>query len=126
MDELKLLIEMVSHLPAMAMWVLVGFWAYKVIFIGSVYGLIRFVASRLFDSIKWWKTAQEQKEIRPMLDGICITGTVQGLMTQLHRLRGINTGIQSQYIHDCSVEWLRHAIDEKMERDAAAKKPRAA
>lgn len=121
MDELKVLVEMVSHLPAMAMWVLVGFWAYKVVVIGSLYGVIRFVAGGLFGYLKARKTEVQYQEIRPMLDGVCISGTVGALMGQLHRLRGVNVSIGSTYIHDSSVEWLRQAIDEKMDRDAATK-----
>ena len=43
MDELKILIGMVADLPQLAIWVLVAFYAYKVVVIGSVYGLLRFV-----------------------------------------------------------------------------------
>lgn len=35
MDELKLLIEMVSNLPSLAVWVLVGYLAYKVAVVGG-------------------------------------------------------------------------------------------
>ncbi len=35
MEELKLLIEMVADLPQMALWVLVGFFVYKVVIVGS-------------------------------------------------------------------------------------------
>ena len=49
MDELKLLIEMVANLPQMAIWVLVAFWAYKVVVIGSIYGVIRLAIVKLHD-----------------------------------------------------------------------------
>jgi len=41
MDELKLLIDMVANLPTLAVWVLVGYLAYKVVVVGSIYGVIR-------------------------------------------------------------------------------------
>ena len=41
MEELRELIELISKLPTLAVWVLVAFWIYKVIVIGSVYGLIK-------------------------------------------------------------------------------------
>lgn len=116
MEELKLLIEMVANLPAMAMWVLVGFFAYKVIIIGSIYGLIRFIAERLF----LWATKPELKEIRPALDGMTISGNLEALVAQLHRVRGRRTSIKSEYIHGCSVDWLREAIDAKIEAEAEA------
>ena len=118
MEELKLLIDMVSNLPAMAMWVLVGFFAYKVVIIGSIYGVIRFVCGRLFDFLEKKKAREvEYKEIRPMLDGLCIRATTDSLIAQLHRVRGRGLSISSEYIHQQSVDWLRDAIDKKIERD---------
>ena len=112
MEELKVLVDMVAHLPQMALWVIAFFFVYKVTVIGSIYGVIRFVTSSLFS----WLTSKkvDYKEIRPMLDGICISGTVNGLMTQLHRVKGKGTGINSDYIHKQSVDWLREAIDAKI------------
>lgn len=124
MDELKLLIEMVAHLPAMALWVLVGFFAYKVAIIGSIYGVIRFVAGRLFDWLQQEKAREvEYKEIRPMLDGMCIKAETDRLIAQLNRVRGRGLSIGSEYIHGASVDWLRDAIDKKIEADTAKAKP---
>jgi hypothetical protein len=121
MDELKLLIEMVAHLPAMALWVLVGFFAYKVVIVGSIYGVIRFVAGRLFDWLQQQKAREvEYKEIRPMLDGMCIKTETDRLIAQLNRVRGKGVGIKSDYIHAQSVEWLRDAIDKKIESEASS------
>ncbi len=52
-DELKELIQLVNGLPHLALWVAAGFWAYKVIVIGSIYGLIRFFIEKAHD----WLTA---------------------------------------------------------------------
>lgn len=48
MEELKQLVEIVSHLPEYVMWVLLGFLFYKLFVIGSIYSLIRFVVDKLF------------------------------------------------------------------------------
>lgn len=125
MEELRLLIEMVSHLPAMAMWVLVGFFAYKVAIVGSIYGVIRFVAGKLFDWLRAEKTKVEYREIRPVLDGMCVKAATELLIGQLHRLRGKGLSIPSEYIHEKSVDWLRDAIDDKIAKDDAEKKPSA-
>jgi len=119
MNELKLLIEMVKDLPAMALWVLVGFWAYKVIFIGSCYGVIKLAISKIHDVLIARKV--EYKEIRAMVDGICIHGETSALMSQLHRLRNKGTHLKDGegYIHSKSVQWLCEAIDEKEARDLA-------
>lgn len=130
MNELKLMCELVSGLPNMALWVIAALFAYKVVFIGSVYGVIRFSVDRLY---KWLVTEKakpprevEYKEIRPMLDGICIKATTDALIAQLHRLKGKGISIESEYIHAQSVDWLRQAIDDKCEKDLAEKKPKNA
>ena len=121
MEELKLLVEMVRDLPQMALWVIAFFFVYKVAVIGSIYGVIRLAI------VKWhsWKTtpkhALETKEIRPMLDGMCIRGELNSLIGQLHRLRGRGIGISSEYIHRQSVDWLREAIDDRIAKDEEAK-----
>lgn len=121
MEELKLLIDLVANLPAMALWVLVGFFAYKVVIIGSIYGVIRFVAGRLFDWLQQRKAREvEYKEIRPMLEGMCIKAETDRLIAQLNRLRGKGLNIESDYIHSQSVDWLRDAIDQKIDREREA------
>ena len=115
MEELKLLIEMVANLPAMAMWVLLGFFAYKVIVVGSIYGVIRYTVEKLHSYLVTRKV--EYKEIRPLLDGMCIRTQTDHLISQIRRIRGRGVNIDSEYIHEQSVEWLREAIDAKIEAD---------
>jgi len=110
MDELKLLIEMVANLPSMALWVLVGFWAYKVICIGSIYGVIRLAITKAHD----WLSNPRSKEIRPLLEGLVISGEMEELIRQLKRIRNKGFNSNSSYIHGSDVEWLSQAIDEKI------------
>lgn len=119
MEELKMLVDMVAHLPQMALWVALGFWAYKVIVIGSVYGVIRFVVDKTHSWLTTPKHELKKMEIRPMLDGMAITGQTDALIAQLHRLRShVNGGSSGlTFMHANSVEWLRAAIDEKIERE---------
>lgn len=49
MEELQLLVNMVANLPSMALWVLAGFFAYKTIIIGSIYGVTRLGIIKLHD-----------------------------------------------------------------------------
>lgn len=109
MEELKLLVEMVADLPQMALWVLAGFWAYKVIVIGSIYGLIRFIVEKAHS----WLTSPKDKNVRLMLDGECISGSASDLVTQLHRIKRA-TGV---YIHGSDVRWLADAITDKLEKE---------
>jgi uncharacterized membrane protein YhiD involved in acid resistance len=120
MEELKILVDMVAHLPTMAVWVLCGYLVYKVAVVGSIYGVIHFGLAQLFGWLKTNKAREvEYKELRVMLDGVCIRAAIEPLMAQLHRLRGKAVSIDSSYIHDSSVEWLREAIDAKIALEKA-------
>jgi hypothetical protein len=100
MDELKLLIEMVASLPAMAVWVLVGFYAYKVVVIGSIYGVIRLAIVKTHN----WLVAPKTTIYK--LDGLALNETVAlSLAAQLSRLS------DSAYIHASDVAKLAAAID---------------
>jgi hypothetical protein len=118
LDELKLLVEMVAKLPSMALWVIAFFFAYKVVVVGSIYGVIRLGIERAHS---WLTTPKEQMvEMRGMLDGVCISLAVGPLMNQIRRVIGKGITIQSNYIHESSVDWLRQAIDDKIAKDIAA------
>ena len=120
MEELKLLINMVEKLPALAIWVGVIFFAYKVVVVGSVYGIIRFLAKTVASVIG---KHRGDVELRGLLEGECITydGTHVKLIAQLKRLKGIhlvvalgsNTSSRS-YIHTPDVKWLENAIDKAL------------
>lgn len=117
MEELKVLVDMVAHLPAMALWVIAFFFAYKVIVVGSIYGVIRYVAEKMFAWLTAKKVNIETKEIRTTLDGMCIQGEADRLITQIHRIRGKGVSIKTDYVHTASVDWLREAIDAKIESE---------
>lgn len=126
MDELKTLIEMVEGLPNAALWVIAAVFVYKVVVIGSIYGVIRFAIDKLHSWAVARKTREvEYKEIRPMLDSMTISGELDHLIAQIHRLRGRGCGIRSEYIHGRSIDWLREAIDDKIEKDDLATKTKA-
>lgn len=58
------------------------------------------------------------------LQNIVITSdnTFQSLMNKIKRVCGKNTGtVSSKYIHTCSVDWLREAIDDKIKKDLTTK-----
>ena len=124
MEELKLLITMVADLPSLAIWVLVAFYAYKVAIIGSIYGVIRFAIDRLHSWLTTPKHTLNTVDITAVINGLTITqdGSHAGLIAQLERLRGKGVGIDSNYIHQASVKWLREAIDAKEKAELDAKK----
>lgn len=109
MEELKMLIDMVSKLPNTALWVLAGYLVYKLAVVGSIFGLARFFIDRLHS----WLTKRDV-DVRLMLDGECITGARGALATQLHRIKR-STGV---YVHSSDVDWLREAIDDKIAKES--------
>lgn len=113
MEELKLIVEMIAKLPQTALWVLIGFWAYKVIVIGSVYGLIRFAIDKLHSWLTKPKHEMVTHDVRMMLDGEAVSGAKEALVVQLQRIKR-RTG---QYVHGSDVDWLRQAIDDKIAKD---------
>jgi hypothetical protein len=120
------MVDMVAGLPNVALWVIACVFAYKVAVVGSIYGVIRFTVDRLY---KWLVTEKtkparevEYKEIRPMLDGICVKAAVEILIAQLYRIRNKGLDTNSPYIHTGDIDWLKKAIDAQIEKDAAEKK----
>ena len=127
MQELKLLVEMVASLPQLAVWVVIAFYIYKIVIIGSIYGVIRFGVAKLHDWAVTRKTLPpitQQISLEDILHGIVITSdeTKNLLIAQIRRVCGKNTGIESNYIHERSVDWLREAISDKELKDLKAKK----
>lgn len=128
MDELKLLVEMVASLPSLAVWVVVAFYIYKISIIGSIYGVIRFVASKIHDVLiakKTLPTITQEINLEDRLRGIAITSddTLNLLIKQLSRVKSRGFSYKNSedcgkgYIHSQSVDWLREAIDDKEEKD---------
>lgn len=101
MDELKLLIEMVAGLPSLAVWVLVGYLAYKVAVVGSIYGVIRLLI------IKWHDWKVQPTTFRIGAKGID-EATAEALNAQIARICG------THYFHMSDVQKLREALDAKL------------
>lgn len=120
MEELKLLAEMVSNLPAMALWVIAFFFGYKVVVVGSIYGVIRFVAQKGYEAVVAQQRKSEDRTYE--VDKLVITGCFDDLMVELRRLRGKGTNIDSNYLHRASIEWLREAISDKCAKEQQQKK----
>ncbi len=100
-----MLIDMVANLPAMAMWVLVGFFAYKVVIIGSVYGLVRFGISQF---VVWRTWVKPTPDIRYTFLNKTINEDVSlALTAQIARIMDTKYG----YIHMTDVQKLQRAID---------------
>lgn len=56
MDELKELVGLIKDTPTFVLWVLLGFLAYKLAVVGSIYGVIRYGLGELFGWLRERKT----------------------------------------------------------------------
>lgn len=123
MDELKLLIGMVADLPALAVWVLCGYLLYKIVVIGSIYGLIRFAIDKAHD----WLTKRKQVSMEVLLDGIEFDShaTKDELMKELRRLMFIGNPeeYKSGSIHaEYGVKLLRETINKMYDDNPTVKR----
>ena len=92
---------MVANLPTLAVRVLVGYLAYKVAVIGSIYGVIRLLIVKMHD----WKTKPVVFKIgAKALD----EETAEALQAQIARI------CSSSYYHMSDVQKLREALDAKL------------
>lgn len=112
MEELKILIEMVSDLPQMAIWVLVLFFCYKTVVIGSVFGLVRLFIVKSHSWLITPKTDLKIVKVAYDVDGIHIMGGIGGLAGQLRRVPGCSSGL-----HSGELDWLADAISDKLKKD---------
>jgi hypothetical protein len=112
MEEIKVLVDMMRELPALALWVIAGFFVYKVICIGSIYGVIKLAIVKFHDFLTTPRT-----KLHDLGSGLIIRDALPELVGQLSRLKnkGIDSG--SNYVHSSDIRWLQAAIDEKEQRD---------
>jgi len=111
-EELKQLVQLVNSLPQLALWVAIGFWAYKVIIVGSIYGVIRFVVYKAYDAYM----RPGRQEIHVALQDVVLFESKNKLVAELVRIcpdRPLDSNV---------IEWLGQAITEKIEKDGLPKK----
>jgi hypothetical protein len=113
-EELKELIAVIGTLPQLALWVAVGFWAYKVIIIGSIYGVIWLAINKAYAAF----TRPKQEEVQITIDGI-VYGESRARLIGI--LRSIGAG---PYESTAFLDWLQEAVETKLEKDGQPKKSR--
>jgi hypothetical protein len=100
MDEIKELLELVKALPNATLFVLAGYLVYKLVQIGSIYGIIRLVVVKVHD---YFTTPVEYR-----FNGKTMSQDVTNLLNaQLARLLG-----SYNYFGENSVRDLEKAIDQ--------------
>lgn len=107
MDELRELIGLLADVPSLVVWVLAGYMGYKLVVVGSIYGVIRL----LIDRTHSWLT--RPKEVQMRFGDVCISPDVEeALKAQLRRLPTRRLGPVGQYMFGSDVDTLRGLIDE--------------
>lgn len=112
MEEIKVLVDMMKELPALALWVIAGFFAYKVICIGSIYGVIKLGIVKFHDYL-----TRSKVYLHDLGGGVIIRDALPELVGQLSRLKNKGLDTNSSFVHSSDINWLRQAIDEKEQRD---------
>jgi hypothetical protein len=110
-ELLTMIIELVKAVPEMAIWVLVIIYGYKIAIAGTVYGCIKFAIKTICKCVT---ERGETEDITYLIDNITCYSK-RSLMIQLQRLADMRSS--TGCIHDTDVDWLRHAINEKLERE---------
>lgn len=103
MDELKILLEMVANLPQMAIWVIVALFAYKVVVIGSIFGIIRLAIIKTHD---WLTKPRVFKIGSKAID----ESVAEALQIQIQRI------CSNSYYHMSDVRRLQEALDVKFSK----------
>jgi hypothetical protein len=118
-EELRTLLSVFKELPDLALWAAIGFLIYKLSIIGSIYGVIRLGIEKWHDWATKKKVMTTEFRMQDKFNGIIINDedVLSELIFQNKRIAGKGIGFKTNYIHGCSVEWLRQAIDEKEDRD---------
>lgn len=115
MEELKVLVGMVAELPSMALWVVAFFFAYKVVVVGSIYGVIRLAIVKLHSVLTKERVVITKTE--PITDGqLCAINKVvgEGLSHALARLSSVG------YLHGSDIKRVNRAIDLLLAEEQAA------
>jgi hypothetical protein len=111
-SEAKELIDLILKLPHMALWILTGVLFYKVVIIGSWFGIARLLIERGYSILT------KPREFQVL--GLTLTAEVgEDLKFAL-----LNIPTSGKYIYAADVQWLRQAIAEKREAEKKAAKER--
>lgn len=109
-DALKDLVLLIKDLPQYVVWILAGFFMYKLFIVGSVYGVARLAINKFF----LWAMKPQEKIVKFEIDGICIRqdGVADSIIQVINNLKGSDA-----YLHRFHVNFLQDAIAEKFRNE---------
>ena len=112
MNELKELISAIAGLPHLAIWAIAIFYGYKVVVIGSIYGVIRYVVTKVAEVMTREKQYPPSPEQIVKWDGSGIDVVRDAAEPLRHLLMNrvrSGSGIGSSYLHQCDIKNLTEA-----------------
>ena len=115
MEELKLLVESIAGLPDLAIWVVAMYFVFKLVIVGSIYGVIRFVTFKVWD---WAKTRKESKLVT--IESVRDTYKIYDVSFDKHLISGVEErayNVVKNILRDCQnnseFKYIhRHNIDD--------------
>jgi hypothetical protein len=122
-EELKLILDAIGDLTGVALWVVAGFLAFKLITYlattGAVVILVRLGIVKAHDIFSRMSGRVKVVRVRSSARDICIRhdGTDDRLIAVLHRLRRRPGSSATGFLHSSDVDWLSDAVAEKMKRE---------
>ena len=121
MEILIEIIHALRDLSGPALWVgmtaIVLLFGYKIAIVGSIYGVVRFACTKLAEVTMQPQHEKRVIDVSAELNGVTISDCHEALISEVKRIRNKGIASGSRYIHMSDVDWLRQAIDEKIERD---------
>ncbi len=109
MEELKSLIEILKDMPEMVIWLVAFYFFFKVVVVGSVYGVLKLLITKAHDAIIAKKTIINEQNIYLQDHVISHTGRAPEMLLELiHRMKQ-TTGT---YIHESDIQRVMEVLDE--------------
>lgn len=110
--------QILKDLPELAIWILLGILLYKVVIVGSIFGLIKLAILKLHDFLTKPKVLPP-KEVS--LDGYFIVhdGTYKKFRSVLEEMIHYNSknSVRNVYLHSQDVDFIKEAILEKRAKE---------
>lgn len=114
-----------KDLPDLAIWILIGVLFYKVVIIGSIFGIIKLSIVKLHDAITKEKKPEEKRIVYEVGDHIIEKAMPKfELLIEKMKRNNYGGGYSHSYIHESDIEWALGAMREREAREELEKSER--
>lgn len=111
-EALKEIVGIIKDLPEMALWILSGYFFYKLFIVGSVYGVIRLAIIKIHDYM-----VRPKEEIKKITLSEKFITSDKAYDEFLLLIDSLLAAQNSKYVHSSGVRWLKDAVKEKATKD---------